>query len=49
LRVQPENEIPAGITKNNMKTSVRYRRMNPPRPAQIAPRNGLSKSVRNKG
>jgi hypothetical protein len=33
LRVQPEIEIPAGIARHNKQTSVKNRRMNPPRPA----------------
>jgi hypothetical protein len=31
--VQPEIEIPAGMAKHNKQTSVKNRRMNPPRPA----------------
>jgi len=31
--VQPEIEIPAGIARHNKQTSVKNRRMNPPRPA----------------
>src|SRR5208337_3769323 len=33
LRVQPEIEIPAGTARHNKQTSVKNRRMNPPRPA----------------
>jgi len=33
LRVQPEIEIPAGMARHNKQTSVKNRRMNPPRPA----------------
>jgi hypothetical protein len=31
--VQPEIEIPAGMARHNKQTSVKNRRMNPPRPA----------------
>jgi hypothetical protein len=31
--VQPEIEIPAGMARHNKQTSVRNRRMKPPRPA----------------
>jgi hypothetical protein len=31
--VQPEIEIPAGMARQNKQTSVKNRRMNPPRPA----------------
>jgi hypothetical protein len=31
--VQPEIEIPVGMARNNKQTSVKNRRMNPPRPA----------------
>jgi hypothetical protein len=33
LRVQPEIDIPAGMARHNKQTSVKNRRMNPPRPA----------------
>jgi hypothetical protein len=33
LRVQPDIEIPAGMARHNKQTSVKNRRMNPPRPA----------------
>jgi hypothetical protein len=33
LRVQPEIEIPAGMARHNKQTSVKNRRMNPPRTA----------------
>jgi hypothetical protein len=33
LLLQPEIEIPAGMARHNKQTSVKNRRMNPPRPA----------------
>ena len=52
LRVQPEIEIPAGIARHNKKTSVKNRRMNPPRPAlsnrgTVCPNTSEEMSYRN--